>query len=864
MALTAGSTVGRYQVLGLLGSGGMGEVYKAVDPVLDRPVAVKVLRPELSGDPERLSRFLHEARAASALNHPNILTIHEAGDHDGSRFLVSELVDGESLRQRVARGPLTLREVLDITIQAASALSAAHAASIVHRDIKPDNLMLRPDGYVKVLDFGVATFARRPGSSADSEATIAPTIETDAGVIVGTIAYMSPEQARGLPVDGRSDCYSLGVVLYELVTGRAPFAAPTTTDLLVAILEREPPPLRSTAPGLPLQLEWIIEKSLEKDPNLRYQTIADMRVDLQRLKAALEAGRLKTATSDSGSDVNVVIERALTDDSPEVAAVSGMSRVTVAIGAAAAIVLAVAMSIYHLARPGADLPLQLPQGGVLTKARDTIQGFGYTNLGSRTDTSFVNGISVDRITAMAGLPAAREAIREGTPVAYWRAGITQTASPSGSGLEPAAGDYSVRLDPKGRLVAFATGYAADDKIAHADRTKAVAIGLEAIKKSYDIDASSYELEVVERAFPAGKTEMTWRSPTTKYGHVDQIRINLQGDRLIMIERSLQRPRDYKAPETPIATRIFQGAGPVILVAVVVIGWGFGLYYLFKMRNWDALTRPLPLALCAVVVLQVGLSTLGSSGVFQSLLGVVAVAILLVGTVLPAVSGVLSWIGHLNPERMWAAEQLARGRLRVEAVSASLVDGVSGGAAMAAVVVFADWVALQVPGIAPSISRELNVVDASFGSMIGETLSASAFIVLGVAFVVEVFDRFRVNPIVSTIVVAIAAGAFAGSDQNAILPGLVLVAGMALAAAIVVMLYRRRGFLAAWIAGMASGWLTTAMALRSLEDQDLARASNVLVALVVGIAAAGVWGAGRKLLQKPSALHPGSELGVDRG
>src|SRR6187402_393749 len=210
MALAAGSTVGRYQIQNLLGTGGMGEVYKAVDPTLGRSVALKVLRPELSGDPERLSRFLHEARAASALNHPNILTIHEVGDHDGSRFLVSELVEGETLRERVARGPLTLREILDITIQTASALSAAHAASIVHRDIKPDNLMLRPDGYVKVLDFGVATFARRRATSVDALMTMAATVETSPGTIIGTIAYMSPEQARGLAVDGRSDCYSLG------------------------------------------------------------------------------------------------------------------------------------------------------------------------------------------------------------------------------------------------------------------------------------------------------------------------------------------------------------------------------------------------------------------------------------------------------------------------------------------------------------------------------------------------------------------------------------------------------------------------------------------------------------------------------
>ena len=301
---------------------------------------------------------------------------------------------------------------------------------------------------------------------------------------------MSPEQARGLPVDGRSDCYSLGVVLYELVTGRAPFAASTTTDLLVAILEREAPPIRSVARGLPLQLEWIIEKALEKDPNLRYQTIADLRVDLQRLKTALESGRLTTAASDAAPDAHVVIERELTDDSIEVAAMSGVSRVTLGIGVAAAIVLGVAMAYYHLARPGADLPLQLPKGGVLTKARDTIQSFGYSDPGPRTSVSFIDDVDVEEIIELAGLPAAREAIRDGTPIAYWRAGITRTAEPSGD-LEPAAGDYSVRLDAKGRLVAFATGYA-DGTIAHADRDKAIALGLEAIKKAYGLDASGYE------------------------------------------------------------------------------------------------------------------------------------------------------------------------------------------------------------------------------------------------------------------------------------------------------------------------------------------------------------------------------------
>jgi Protein kinase domain len=856
MSLTAGGTVGRYEIQGLLGSGGMGEVYKAVDPTLGRPVALKVLRQELSGDPERLSRFLHEARAASALNHPNILTIHEVGDHDGSRFLVSELVDGETLRQRVARSPLTLREILDIAIQTASALSAAHAAGIVHRDIKPDNLMLRPDGYVKVLDFGVATFARRVGSSHDIDATVAPSVESGAGVVVGTIAYMSPEQARGLQVDGRSDCYSVGVVLYELVTGRAPFSAPTTTDLLVAILEREAAPVRTITPGLPLQLEWIIDKALEKDPALRYQTIADLRVDLLRLKSALESGKLAaSAFAAPGVAADVAIERELTDDSAEVVAISRVSRVTIGIGAAAAILIGVAMSYYHLARPGADLPLTLPEGAVLTKARDTIQSFGYTATGQRTNVQFSDALNIEAITAMSGLASAREAIRDGMPVAHWRAGITNTANPSG-GLEPAAaGDFSVRLDPQGRLVAFGTGYATDGAITHAGRDRAVSIATEAIKKAYGADASGYEVEVVERSFPAGKTETTWRSPSTKYGHVEQFRVNLQGDRLVMIERSFQRPRGYDPPDAPMAMRIFKGAGPFILVATFVIGWGFGLYYLFKTKNWDALTRRLPLALCALVILQVALSTIGTSGLFQSIVGVVAVTILLVGTVLPALSGVLLWIGRRSPARMWAAEQFTRGRFFAPGVSASLFEGVAAGAAMAALGVLADWAALNVAGFEPSISRELNTVDASFGGMIGETLTTAAFLVLGVTFLVEVFDRYRVNAIVSTIAVSIAAGVFAATDQEKILPALVLVTGMSAATAIAVVLYRRRGFLAAWVAGMATGLLTTAMALRSLHDENLLRSSNFLLAIVVVIAAAGAWGVGRRVLQKAPALYP---------
>ena len=840
MPLSPGTTVGRYQVQSLLGSGGMGEVYKALDATLGRPVALKVLRRELSVDPERLSRFLHEARAASALNHPNILTIHEVGDHQGSRFLVSEFVEGESVRQRLERGSLTLREILDIGIQTASALAAAHAASIVHRDIKPDNLMLRPDGYVKVLDFGVATFARPAAGSTDSMMTMAATAETSPGTIVGTIAYMSPEQARGLAVDGRSDCYSLGVVLYELVTGRAPFVAPTTSDLLVAILEREPPSLRLAARALPAPLEWIIEKALEKDPSLRYQSIADLRVDLQRLKAALESGRLTGQTSvTEGPAVDAPLERDLTADSPEVVSLSGLSWRTAALGVVAIATLIVAMSYYHQARPGAELPLQLPYGAVLTKARDTIATFGYPNTGSRTDIDLRTALDVGEVTVTSGLAAAREAIREGA-VAEWRVGVADSGSPNSNDQDPPPGSFSVRLSPRGQIAGFAAGLAPDSASAAADRPRAIALGLDALKRTYGADATGYEFELIQRSFPAGTVEMTWRSPTLRFGRVEQFRVNLRGERIVLVERTLEQPRGYTKPKPAIAGRVMQLAGPVIIGGMLVVGWLFGLYVLFKTRNWDALTRPLPLAICILVLVQVALSTIGS-GALTSALAIVSISVLLVGTVLPALSGVMHWIGRQNPARLWAAEQLIRGRFLIRSVAASLLDGVSGGVAIAALGVLAGWAALMLPGFIPSISREIDALEAGIGSMIGETIGGSSFIALGIALAVEALDRARLNAALSMLIVAAGAALVAASNQVAVLPGVTLIAGMGAGAALAVWLYRSRGFLAVWVAAVVAGLVTDSMAARSLEDPTLLQLSNGVLTVVVLLALASGWG-----------------------
>jgi serine/threonine protein kinase len=305
MPLAAGTKLGRYEVRSLLGEGGMGEVYLARDTTeLEREVAVKVLPAEMAADLERMRRFVQEAKTASSLNHPNIITIHEIGEVDSSRFIVTEFVEGETLRHRMARSRLTLREALDVAIQIASALVAAHKAGVVHRDIKPENVMLREDGILKVLDFGIAKLTeRRPAGAADTEAPTRALVNTGPGTVMGTVAYMSPEQARGLPVDERTDIWSLGVVLYETVAGRLPFEGETAADMLANILHREPAPLRLHREGVPAELERIVEKALAKDREERYQVVKDLALDLKRLRQRLdvEAEMERSVTPERGT-----------------------------------------------------------------------------------------------------------------------------------------------------------------------------------------------------------------------------------------------------------------------------------------------------------------------------------------------------------------------------------------------------------------------------------------------------------------------------------------------------------------------------------------------------------------------------------
>ena len=267
-----GTTLGPYRVLEKLGEGGMGEVYKARDARLGRDVAIKVLPAEFAADPDRLRRFEQEARAASALSHPNILVVHDIGSHEGTPYLVTELLEGETLRARLGRGLLFPGEAVELAVQMASGLAAAHEKGIVHRDLKPENLFVTGDGHVKILDFGLAKLLRPPG-----ETTAASTVAgaTEPGMVMGTVAYMSPEQVRGQAVDHRSDIFSLGCVLYEMLGGERPFAGATAADTLAAILTRDPRPLTDSRPDLPPALETVVLRCLEKRPEERFDTARD-------------------------------------------------------------------------------------------------------------------------------------------------------------------------------------------------------------------------------------------------------------------------------------------------------------------------------------------------------------------------------------------------------------------------------------------------------------------------------------------------------------------------------------------------------------------------------------------------------------
>src|SRR2546430_4884426 len=297
MKIAAGTKLGRYEIRSKIGEGGMGEVYRAYDGAMHREVAIKVLPAALSADKDRLARFEQEAQSAGALNHPNILVIHHIDTHDGAPYIVSELLEGETLRQRMSGTALAQRRVIDYASQIAHGLAAAHEKGIVHRDLKPDNIFITKDGRVKILDFGIAKLTQPDGNLSQTEI---PTrrVDTDPGVVMGTVGYMSPEQVKGRPVDHRSDIFSFGAILYEMLSGRRAFHGESAAETMSAILKEDPPDLSETNHNVSPALERLVNHCLEKNPEERFHSASDLAFALEALSGSTSiSGQTMTAIS---------------------------------------------------------------------------------------------------------------------------------------------------------------------------------------------------------------------------------------------------------------------------------------------------------------------------------------------------------------------------------------------------------------------------------------------------------------------------------------------------------------------------------------------------------------------------------------
>ncbi len=302
--MKTGTIINQYKIISAIGKGGMGEVFLAEDTKLDRKVALKILPAEFAENKDRMSRFVREAKSASALNHPNIITIHEIGERDGTHFIATEFIEGETLSKHLRGENVSIKSVLEIATQIASALQTAHSAGIVHRDIKPDNVMIRKDGLAKILDFGIAKLSESPKSLGEDDATAIQKPSTSPGMIIGTANYMSPEQAKGKEIDARSDIFSFGIVFYEMLTGRRAFEGETALESISSILKDEPQPISQFLPEVPNEIERIVSKTLRKDREERYQTAKDLVVDLKNAKQSLELQNLMERSIVPNKDEN--------------------------------------------------------------------------------------------------------------------------------------------------------------------------------------------------------------------------------------------------------------------------------------------------------------------------------------------------------------------------------------------------------------------------------------------------------------------------------------------------------------------------------------------------------------------------------
>jgi hypothetical protein len=814
---------GRFRIVEELGRGGMGIVYRAHDLEVDETVALKVLAPRIAGDPTWIANFKEEMRLARSITHRRICRIHDLGESNGVYFITMQYVAGDSLASLLRRwGRPSEKKTRQIVRQICEGLREAHRAGVVHRDLKPGNILIDQNGDAVIMDFGLA----RSSTAADKS--------VPGGIVVGTPGYLSPEQARGEPADPRSDLYSLGCLLYELLAGQPPFTAMSATELIRQHIEDDPVPLRRHRPGVDRGLEWIASRCLEKDPKAR----------LQGAEAVLDA--LDTGVGEEG----------LAESHPRVVEMTRFTSASAALAVVAVAALILLGPLYRRASPAAEMRLEFPKAAAISKAREVVSALGHDVSGLDVFAAFERSeLDLEHVYADLGPDEARRAAREGE-MARWEVTFSRDGSASAE-LDP--GEFRARLDPRGRFLSFRTPPRADSSASHPPRAAAVARAGELVREWLAVDPDGYEVEVVTRSNPPGITEIVWSNRRPVFDHAEIVVVDLQGNEVVHLERRLEPRPAWRADDGLGARAELFIAGIAAIVVLVYVG---AAVFLVRGRAWEELRQPTTLMLATTFLAAFLLQQIPQNpgeGLFILLI-IPIVAMVFVPAVLLVAGGICSWLRTSHPERMLGMDQLASGRLRGKAAASSLVHGTLGAFVIAGLTSGLDWLRLASNPEAVSVSPPTDT--ATWGPLMMAVIGfgLSGFLVPVFAVFVDGAEKLLPRRAWAVAVVALLFAAAVTPTVERVwaawsVAGIEFLGNFVLCL-IVVQMYRAKGLAAAWLALGLPAVLEPAVVARSLGDAGLALQANLIWILVFGLLALGAFGYARRfLVGKAEALSP---------
>ena len=878
--------ISHYNILAKLGQGGMGEVYKAHDVTLDRPVALKILPLELVENQDRLKRFVQEAKSASALNHPHIITIYEVGEAKAElteakpeskgttdttgplvslagetplNYIAMELIEGETLDTMIHRNQTGLRKLLEYLVQTADGLTKAHAAGIVHRDLKPDNIMINRDGYAKILDFGLAKLVEPQQVATQGEREEAATAilnRSQPGMVMGTLGYMSPEQAQGRVVDQRSDIFAFGCILYEAATRHKPFVGDSIIDSLHKIIYMPAPPVKDFNQNCPYEIQRIIRRCLAKDPEDRYQRVKDIAMDLrdflEESKAVSGSGIHSgiTVLPQSSSELLFdppVAESQLDESDPRVLRLTRFSKASVALAILGLIGAIVLWPLHQRGDIGSELRLDYTKEAALSKAREVVAGLGYSTNNLEVGSHFTpTNFDLKYLANKEGRGAAQRAVREGK-TAGWQFLFAPNADEAASAVfspNRRPGELAVTISPQGQLMTFVTLPQESGDIAALDQKQAVVVATEQARRWLGFEPEGYNTEVVARSSPPGLVEVTWRNPNPVLSHKETIRADVQGTKVTRLSRQLDPPQSIK--ETSTFSDAITKSRTVLFIFAFVGLYVFGVVFLISGKRWYALGRKLSIAaaalICAGSFSQFYFQSSQNSPLVLFLVSLV-ITLMLSVAFFPSAAGFFEWLRVYSPARLFGVEQLVDRRFFSPSVASALVHGVFAGALLAAIYEADGFIATRIRGSVPS-SGDFEIINSGWPLIMGILFSAMIGLILagGVTILVELTERLVRKGILASLIPAflIAFATTSYLEPRWILVGLSFLATF-LTCLLAVQLYRTRGFAAVWLALSINFVFLAAVRSRYLQDPGFVWQSNLLVVFVALLLAVGVWG-----------------------